>query len=163
MYDNIIINETLLKEKMFNDIDTLSNENVIEDINNISPSIFNYKKFFKRKLESDSFCTDIYYSFVRNNGRKLSYIFDFNYETIHGISIALLIVILCHIVSTSTIIVMFILSYKLTGLIPNIIGYVSMLLWIAKFILFILLFHFIENGDIEKYDDFLDCRHVRTS
>ena len=58
---------------------------------------------------------------------------------------------------------MLILSYKLTGLIPNIIGYVSILLGIAKFILFILLFHFIENGDIEKYDDFLDCRHVRTS
>ena len=157
-YDNIIINETLLKEKMFNDTDILSDENAIEDINNISPNIFNYKKFFKRKLESDFFGADIYDSFVRNNGRKLSYIFDFNYETIYGISIALLIVILVHTVSTSIIWVMLIFSYKLTGLIPNIIGYVSLLSWISKFILFILLFHFIENGDIEKYDDFLDCR-----
>ena len=162
-YDNIIINETLLKEKMFNDTDILSDENAIEDINNISPNIFNYNKFFKRKLESDFFGADIYDSFVRNNGRKLSYIFDFNYETIYGISIALLIVILVHTVSTSIIWVMLIFSYKLTGLIPNIIGYVSLLSWIAKFILFILLFHFIENGDIEKYDDFLDCKHVRKS
>ena len=35
------------------------------------------------------------------------------------------------------------------------------ILWIAEFILFILLFYFIENGDIEKYNDFLDCPFVK--
>ena len=27
----------------------------------------------------------------------------------------------------------------------------------------ILLFYNVENGDIEKYDDFLDCKNVRTN
>lgn len=131
-------------------------------MNNISPSIFNYKKIFKRKLESDSFCDDIYDSFIRNNGRKISYIFDLNYETIYGISIALLIVILIHNILLLTLWGMILLSCDITRLIPNIIGFITILFWIAKFILFILLFHYIENSDIEKYDDFLDCRYVRT-
>ena len=163
LYDNITINETLLNDNIFNDTDNLLNKNSIENINNISPSIFNYKIIFKRKLESDSFCADIYDSFKRNNGKKLSYIFDLNYETIYGISIALLIVTLINIILVSTIWIMLIFSYKMTGLIPQIIGAVIILFWIAKFILFLLLFHFIEKSDIEKYDDFLDCRHVRKS
>ena len=67
--DRIIINETPSTEKTFNN--TLSDEIRIEEANKISEHIFNYKKYFKRKIESDSFCTDIYESFVRNEGRML--------------------------------------------------------------------------------------------
>ena len=162
-HDSTSISTTLLKEKIFNDHDILANENAFEDINNSSHNIFNYKKMFKRKLESSSFCTDLHDSLVRNNGKKLSYIFDLNYETIYGVSIALLVVILVHIVLTAICFVMLMCACKLTGLVPNIIGIFTILFWIAKFILFILLFHYIENGDIEKYDDFLDCKYVRTS
>ena len=162
-HDNISINATLLKEKIFNDSDILQNKNALENINKSSLNISNYKKIFKRKLESSSFCIDMYDSLVRNNGKRLSYIFDLNYETIHGISIALLVVILVFIVSSTTCFIMYICSYDLTRLVPNIIGYITIISFIAKFILFILLFHYIENGDIEKYDDFLDCRYVRTN
>ena len=40
-------------------------------------------------------------------------------------------------------------------------GFVLLILWTAKFVLFIILFFFIENGDIEKYDNFLDCKNVK--
>ena len=38
---------------------------------------------------------------------------------------------------------------------------ITILVWIAKFVLSLLLYHFIENGDIEKYEDFLDCKGVK--
>ena len=155
MNDNIIIDETLLKKKMFDD--NLSNE--VEDIDKSSPSIFNYKKFLKRKLESDSFCGDMFNSFVKNNGRKLSYIFDLNYETIYGISLALFIVTLLFVALT---ILYIFCKKKMNECVLNIFAIIGILLWITKFVLFILLFHYIENGDIEKYDDFLDCKYVRT-
>lgn len=49
---------------------------------------------------------------------------------------------------------------KITKCIITTFGIFAIILWIAKFVLFILLFHFIEVGDIEKYDDFLDCKYV---
>ena len=32
---------------------------------------------------------------------------------------------------------------------------------IGRYVLFLLLYHFIESGDIGKYDDFLDCKNVK--
>jgi len=152
--DRIIINETPSTEKIFNN--TLSDEIRIEEANKISEHIFNYKKYFKRKIESDSFCTDIHESFVRNEGRMLSYIFDLNYETIYGLSLAILLVLLFQ---AALVILMCYVKIKKCTIIT--FGIIAILLWIAKFVLFILLFHFIEVGDVEKYDDFLDCKYVR--
>ena len=45
-----------------------------------------------RKLESSSFCIDIFESFVRNKNRRLSYIFDLNYNIIRGLSIPIFVV-----------------------------------------------------------------------
>lgn len=44
-----------------------------------------------------------------------------------------------------------------------IMAIIVILAWIAKWILFILLFKNVENGDISKYDEFLDCPGVRVS
>mgnify|MGYP007101889935 FL=1 len=33
--------------------------------------------------------------------------------------------------------------------------------WFSKFVLFLLLNYFKDSGDIQKYEDFLDCRNVR--
>ena len=49
---------------------------------NISSDNINNGNLFLRKLESKSFCSDIYESFVKNKNRTLSYIFEFNYNTI---------------------------------------------------------------------------------
>ena len=40
-------------------------------------------------------------------------------------------------------------------------GFPTLLTWIAKFVLSLILYHFIESGDIEKYNDFLDCRGIK--
>ena len=34
-------------------------------------------------------------------------------------------------------------------------------IWIAKFVLSLLLLYFIESSDIGKYDDFLECKNVK--
>ena len=39
--------------------------------------------------------------------------------------------------------------------------FLGILSYIARFILSIILFYFIEKGDIEKFDEFLDCKNVK--
>ena len=41
------------------------------------------------------------------------------------------------------------------------IGPLRLILDVGKFVLFFILLHDIESGDIEKYDDFLDCKIVK--
>ena len=38
--------------------------------------------------------------------------------------------------------------------------YFLLIPWIAKFVLSLLLFYFIEEGDIGKYSEFLECKYV---
>ena len=159
IYRHIPLNETLTSEEIYNDI--LSYDNISKDIIKTSSRLYNFKKLFKRKIESDSFCTDIHESFIRNNGKKLSHIFDLNYETIYGLCLALLLVMLAREALTIILIIL-ICKDKYQKVAFIILGIIAILLWIAKFVLFIILFHYIENGDIEKYDDFLDCKNVRT-
>ena len=63
-----------------------------DDKNFFSLINIDYKMIFRRKLESRSFCTDMRESLERNNGKRLSYLFDLNYEAIHRYSIALIVV-----------------------------------------------------------------------
>ena len=64
--------------------------------NNFSDTIKNQNNCV-RKLESPSFCDEIEESFIRNKGRKLSYIFSVNYQVIRKLSLANLIVTLSFI------------------------------------------------------------------
>ena len=161
---------------------TLDQECTIENINhgcvNISSNIIEFKPFLLRKLSSRSFCSDMQDSFERNEGKKLSYIFDLKYQTIRHTSIALLIIIISETVLLVIDLIIFfkgIIIYKdsnikieekekIFGIYPIIVIIISIfgfIAWIAKFVLSLLLYHFIESADIEKYDDFLDCRNVK--
>ena len=51
-------------------------------------------------------------SFARNEGKRLSYIFDLNYQTIRKISIALLVVSLSYVVLYIILIIFFINAKK---------------------------------------------------
>ena len=119
-------------------------------------------KIFLRHLVSRLFCTEMQDYFIRFNGRKLSYIFDLNYEKIHKLSIATLVV-------SSIMIFFYILICALHKIlkkkvwIGSIIAVLALLLYIAKLVLSIILIYYIEKGDIEKYDDFLDCQNVRVT
>ena len=42
-----------------------------------------------------------------------------------------------------------------------IMQYLLLIPWISKFVLSLLLFYYIEKGDIEKYNEFLDCKYVK--
>jgi len=141
-------------------------ENILEGcLNNIS-DIINFKSLSKRNLASDSFCIDMQESFIRNKGNKLSYIFNFRYQAIRKISIALLVVSLSYVVLYIILIIFFINATKsyrnnCSAIIAGFSGLLIYIAWIAKFVLSLILYHFIESGDIGKYDDFLDCKNVR--
>lgn len=117
-------------------------------------------------------------SFARNKGKRLDYLFDLKYQTIRKISISILIVdisssvllianfiIACRIACINTNLnikdetkKIIITCYAIIYIIFNILIIIG---YIGRFVLFLLLLHFIENGDIGKFDDFLDCRNVK--
>ena len=141
-------------------------ENEFNGCFNITSDIVEFRPLFKRKLESGSFCTDMQESFARNEGKRLSYIFDLNYQTIRKISIALLVVSLSYVVLYIILIIFFINATKsyrnnCSAIIAGFSELLIYIAWIAKFVLSLILYHFIESGDIGKYDDFLDCKNVR--
>ena len=129
-------------------------ENITHD-KKIYQNFTNYKNLNLRRLVSDSFCTDIRESFVRNKMKRLSYIFDLNYEEIRGISIALLVI---HLAFIPLVIIIGVCRKNACGICSALFVF---LVWIAKFVLFIIFFHFFEKGDIGKFDDFLDCQGVK--
>ena len=49
-------------------------ENILKGGLNISHDFFYFKPKFIRKLDSESFCTDMQESFSRNKGKRLSYL-----------------------------------------------------------------------------------------
>lgn len=162
-----IVNMCICKNETFDH--SCTEEENIKGCFNITSEIADFKPLFKRKLESYSFCTDMTESFARNEGRRLSYIFDLNYQAIRRISIALLVICLSFVV----LIVIMLIFYcifkddrrsdenpccKSLIILGTVLIYI---LWIAKFVLSLILFHFIEDGDIGKYDSFLDCKNVK--
>ena len=150
--------------------DTLVNnnriqQNILNIATNFSLGPDKKKKIFLRKLVSKSFCLEIRDNFERLRGSRLSSIFELNYNKIHNISIAILIL--------SCILVLFILislclykridSYYVGKYKCCIILYLFLFLLIygTRFVLSMVLLYFMEKGDIEKYDDFLDCQNVK--
>ena len=128
--------------------------NSLELAGNISLS----KQLNNRRLASDSFCSDMYQSFVNNKNRPLSYIFDLKYEEIFYINlftgIATLPYIFFFLAQDETI-----NWYKS----KEVGGGLLFFFWTAKFVSFIALFFFIDISDIGKYDDFLECKNVKTN
>ena len=73
-------------------------EELNQECEEFSPRNIKIKRLFLRRLVSDSFCMDMYDSFLRNKDKKISYIFDLNYTKIRNISIAILVLTLSFIV-----------------------------------------------------------------
>ena len=120
-------------------------------------NVFKTKKL--RKLESDSFCKDMQFSFVRNKDKSLSYIFDLDYTTIRKLSLT--VIFLCiGIFGFSIPIGIFLKkNSSINGWVVLILIIIA-LLFLARMIITFILFFYIEKGDIEKYDDFLNCPNV---
>ena len=80
-----------------------------------------------------------------------------NSEEIHGISIATLVVLLVYIFLAG----IFLAYRKKRNLCITILAIITLLLWIARYILFILLMHFIENSDIQQLANKKRYSHLR--
>lgn len=135
--------------------ENIFNESSNEYSNDDDEDIEKIKIFGKlRKLVCESFCLEIRENFQKFKGKKLSTIFDLKYSKIHKLAISEM-VISC---------VMFLLII-LGGCFKNdyfsIFSILSLVLIIPRFILSFLLFYYMEKSDIERYDDFLDCKNVR--
>jgi len=167
--NNSIENMCICNNITFNT--SCTEENILKGCLNISHDFFYFKPKFIRKLDSESFCTDMQESFSRNKGKRLSYIFNFRYQAIRKINIALIVVILSYII---LLIAEFCIISKIKKIKSgdekklncyNIILFLDRILmiiaWIGKFVLSLTLYHYIESGDIGKYDNFLDCRNVK--
>lgn len=118
------------------------------------------KKKNLRHLVSRAFCSEIRQEFESFKGTKLSNIFDINYKKIRNFSIAIVVVFCVGSVFSG---LGSVLTHYTTK--ENIINFffVSILIFYeARFVLSLLLLYYIGKGDIEKYDDFLDCRYIRT-
>lgn len=129
-------------------------KNILKEGKDIS-SVENFeRKIILRKLVADSFCSQIHDNFEKYKNRLLSNIFDLNYGKIKGICIAILVVFCMHNLVT-------ILFYIFIKEIGSVLYVLIILLYIARFILSLILYYFMEKGDIQKYDDFLDCKKVK--
>ena len=158
IYNNSI-NNSLIKKLSQNGYKYISSEKILN------------RKTLLRQLVSTSFCLDIRDDFEKFKGSKLSTIFDLNYSKIKNISIANLATT-CGLFVTMIPFVYFLFLTKNNDYDDTtccggcFIGFVvfsgclSSLSYIARFILSIILFYFIEKSDIEKFDDFLKCENV---
>ena len=145
--NNALIKRVAIKEKILNGNKKIS-------------SIIDNKKLFLRKLVSKSFCSEIHDDFEKYKGTLLSNIFDLNYGKIHKLSIAILVIYCVKIILS--LVVGFFLGFGVKNKFALIIlSSILILLVLAHYILSIILFYFMEKGDIEKYDDFLDCKNVK--
>ena len=156
--DNLPDTECLCGETTMNR--TCSEEEIYLGCKTVSFETIKFIRNSQRKLASSSFCGDMYASFVRNKGRKISDVFDLNYGVIRGLSISTMVVSLCLFLGNA---IGYCLTKKTSSkkLIP--LAIITILIWIARFVLSLVLFYYVENGDIQKYDDFLDCKNVRKS
>lgn len=157
--DNTLSENFNKEQSISHKYDKISEDNKIE-----------YNPLFKRKLGSRSFCNDMLSSFERNKGRKLSYIFDLNYNIVRGLSIAILSISASNDILLFVIFILLIvadyhkekkMSTKCEEKCLIVCDLILALFWIGKFVLSLLLYHFIESGDIGKYNEFLDCSNVK--
>lgn len=119
-----------------------------------------------RKLVSKSFCLEIQNYFEQFQGQKLSNIFDLNYKRIHNISIANVVV--CGFLLVSNCFLACVLCCLMCqnnidcfNCLEKINAIIVFLFEIARFVLSIVLFYLMEKGDLEQYEDFLECENVR--
>ena len=145
--DNITLNNNASIESK---LSVISDHNILE------------KNTKKRKLISESTCSEIRDNFIKYKDSQLSNIFDLNYGKIRKISLVNLII-------TCTIIIFVFFSplldkikLKAFKIIIRILMALSLFLIIARFVLgIILIYYFEKKSEIEKYDEFLECKNVK--
>ena len=161
-YNKFLIKKNTKEDHIFNEGKNISSES--DDIK---------RKLLLRKLVSTSFCLEIFGDFKIFKGKNLENIFNLNYNKIFVYSLVTLLF-------SCLLIVIFFIGVYITKNFTccnccadvnpepvccsycNIIFYiVFLILYGTRFIMSLILFYYMEKGDIEKYDDFLDCPSVK--
>ena len=118
-----------------------------------------------RKLVSESFCFEIRDKFEKYKGKKLSSIFDVNYDIIHLYSIINLIISLILVGSLIIFGIFSIFEYNKKNCCKKAIYYITCVIFILSLIgrlsSSFYLFYFMENGDLKEYNRFLECKNVK--
>ena len=153
-----------------------SREYIFNESQNISLESDNKGKLFLRKLVSTSFCMEIFNDFDIYKGSNLLNIFDLNYKKIYSYSsanlaLSCLLVLLffigvyfanCFGGCTVCVVVKRINPEPVCCSYCNIIFYIAFLIvYGIRFVMSFVLFYYMEKGDIEKYNNFLDCSGVK--
>ena len=150
-YNNSLINDTRTEEHTLN-----RKVNISSDLNV-------KKGLFLRKLVSESTCLEIRENFEKLRGKTLSSIFDFNFNKIKKLSITILVlyIILFVFLIINACLINAQIYYRDYKCCVIFYLFIFLLIYGSRFVLFLVLLYFMEKGDIEKYDDFLECPHVK--
>ena len=153
---NIISKAKLFKRRKIEEIILKNNINGYIDKNKT--------KLFLRKLVGTSFCGKTRNKFEYYKGKKLSKIFDCKINKIHRLSIGL-VVIMCFpiFVNIITIIYIKVNSYYYGKIINAIRCHFCLVICalITNLVLLIIIGVTYNKGDIEEFNDFLDCPGVK--
>ena len=162
-YDEENTTTLIANKRKYNNVSIINfttEDYTLNESKNISSDKDIKKNLFSRKLVSESFCSDIYDKFVKYKDSRLSNIFDLNYGKIFNTSIANLVIscllLVCVIIFSC--LKNWLEDHKWWGVFSALF---ILFLYIARFILSIILLYFMEKGDIEKYDEFLECKNVK--
>ena len=134
-------------------------------LNNFSFLNKNNKKLNFRRLVSESFCLEMLEKFKIFKGSKLSNIFDLKYDKIKTYS-SVILGIQCAIGLIEIVVIFYcckegIEKFRNRRMFKYLITILFPLLMVSKYVCILILLYYFEKGDIETYDDFLDCKNVR--
>ena len=126
----------------------------------------NEKKLLLRKLVDSSFCLKTRNKFEKYQGQKFSKIFNGKINKIHRLSIGLIVVMCFPIfINIITIIYIKVNRYYYTKNIKAVKCHFSLVIiaLITNLVLLIILGVTYKKGDIDEFNDFLDCPNVKKS
>ena len=154
-------------DNYFYDVNISPNDNSNNNKSNENISSFSYykKKLNSRRLVSKSFCLEMLEKFQLFEGSKLSDIFDLNYEYIRRYSIVILS-LQCAIELIGIVAIFYCCKegfkiFRNRSIFKKMTMILYPMLMVAKYICILILLYYFEKGDIEKYNDFLDCKNVK--
>lgn len=151
----------------FNNIESSSilNNNTFNENNNITLNNYQERRHYLRNLVSNRFCKEIRDSLIEFKGSKLSDIFDFNLEKIRLFSlISLCVTCPMNLIFIFIFVLVCIHRGEMNKLfdVMFVVMHLSLrLLNVLRFVISLILYHYIETSDLDKYDDFLDCKDVK--
>ena len=156
--ENLIIENNMISNSIDKDIAQIIEE---ERTENNSSNLSNQSKFLLRELVSTSSCNKYQNKFEKYKGDRLSKVFNLKMNKIHRISIGLIVVIWVPFLFGIVGAIILHLTKNRNNWFLILDGCLMLSSLIVNLTLLIIIIVSYKKSDIEEYDDFLDCKHVR--